>query len=352
MLESIRIKNYRSLRFLEADNLARINIVGGRNGSGKTTLLEAIFFALASHQADTTLNRHITRMDTFEPAAPTMVSPEPYWDALFSGYDTEQTISIDLHDSHRGSVSVAIYRDDAIQLQLQLESAHDQTASDSLTRPRLTIRSHGPGKTQRVRTATLTRTGIELSGGAEEPIQIPAVIQFPSISNGFEDAQRLGTLRRHKRHEALLDALQVMEPQLINVEDSMSSGVPSIWADVGLDELVPLSTLGGGIGSVARILLSMSAAQGGIALIDEIESGIHHSALRGVWKSIARATELFDTQIVATTHSYECLQAIQAALSETEWRYHRLERRDGRTECVTYPPDTLDAAFEFELEVR
>lgn len=356
MLERIHIENYRALRDFEIDGLAPINLLGGRNGAGKTTVLEALFFALGSHQGEIALNRYVTRMESIDAPAPVPVpvslSIEPYWSALFSGYDPSLQIRIELQDSVHGLISAIVSSDDSASVQVPLESIPHPVTSDRLSQPRLLIESVGPGDLRRTRTATLTKTGIEVVGGPEDPLPITAVIENPGIPEGIEYVQRLGTLRRRKQHGILVNALRAVEPRIVGIEDSTVTGISSIWADVGSGELVPLSMLGGGAMHLARLVLSLSAAQGGVALIDEVESGIHHSSLVDVWRSLDLAAEQFGTQIIATTHSYECIQAMQEALAAGRGRYIRLDRGNGSATPVAYSPETLETAIEYELEVR
>ena len=356
MLERIHIENYRALRDFEIDGLAPINLLGGRNGAGKTTVLEALFFALGSHQGTIALNRYVTRTENIEAASPVPVpvslSLEPYWAALFSDYDPSLQIRINIRDSVHGPITAIVARDDSAPVQAPLGSISHPATSDRLSQPRLQIESVGPGDLRRTRTATLTKTGIEVLGSQEDPLPIAAAIENPAIPQGIEHAQRLGALRRRKQHDILIDALKAVEPRIIGIEDSTSTGFPSIWADVGSGELVPLSTLGGGAMHIARLVLSLSAAEGGVALIDEVESGIHHSSLVDVWRSLDRAAEQFGTQIIATTHSYECIMAMQEALGTDRGRYFRLDRVNGSAAPVAYSPETLETAIEYELEVR
>lgn len=51
-------------------------------------------------------------------------------------------------------------------------------------------------------------------------------------------------------------------------------------------------------------------------LIDELENGIHWTALRKVWRGLAEIAEALDIQIFATTHSKECLEAAYRVFSE------------------------------------
>ena len=356
MLERIHIENYRTLRDFEIDGLAPINLLGGRNGAGKTTVLEALFFALGAHQGEIALNRYVTRMESVDlpshAPVPASLVLEPYWVALFSNYDPSLQIRIELQDSVHGRISAIVSSDDSASVQAPLESIPHPATSDRLSQPRLLIESVGPGDLRRTRTARLTKTGVEVVGGPEDPLPITAVIENPAIPEGIEYVQRLGALRRRKQHDILVNALKAVEPRLVGIEDSTAAGVPSIWADVGSGELVPLSMLGGGAMHLARLVLSLSAAQGGVALIDEVESGIHHSSLVDVWRSLDYAAEQFETQIIATTHSYECIMAMQEALGTDRGRYFRLDRGDGPAAPVAYPPETLETAIEYELEVR
>ena len=82
-----------------------------------------------------------------------------------------------------------------------------------------------------------------------------------------------------------------------------------IWGDIGLRELVPLAVMGDGMSRLARLVLAIADAPGGLVLVDEIETGLHHTVLSDVWRVVDEAARQFETQVVATTHSYECIRA-------------------------------------------
>lgn len=363
MLESLYVENYRGLRSFELDDLAPITLIGGRNGSGKTSVLEAIFLALGSHRPEILLNSHVTRMENLEtglsvevPVPGSFPPAEPYWAALFTDQDSARKIRIKIHDDQYGTLSVTLSRDDSSSSlsNVPIPSILHEPASDQPSQPRLQIESIGPDNIHRTRTATLTVKGtVELADGSEDLIPISAVIKSTSLrSDSPGNVQGLGMLRREKQQKVIINALKAVEPKIEDIEDSASTGFPSIWADIGSDELVPLSTLGGGAMQVASLILSMARARNGVALIDEIESGIHHSALVNLWKSIDIAAQQFNTQVIATTHSYDCIRAMQDALDTERTRYVRIDKRNGTAVPAIYAPDTLDAALDSELEVR
>jgi predicted ATPase len=96
-------------------------------------------------------------------------------------------------------------------------------------------------------------------------------------------------------------------------------------------------------------------AKHGCVLIDEIENGLHHSVLPKVWEVIADVAEQFDTQVFATTHSFECIRAAHGVFSgraKYDFRLHRLERSTAGLRAVSYDKGVLSAAIEAGLEVR
>ena len=155
------------------------------------------------------------------------------------------------------------------------------------------------------------------------------------------------------RPRLLLEALKVIEPKLQSIEENSASGAPMIWGDIGLFELVPLAVMGEGMSPTCPAgSCYFRRAEDGVFLVDEIENGIHHSVLPRVWRAIDSVAKQFNTQIIATTHSLECVRAAHESLVEDDFRLHRLEANEVGNRCVTYDPETIAAALDFNLEVR
>ena len=198
----------------------------------------------------------------------------------------------------------------------------------------------------------VTQQGLEIkTPGSGMPFQ--AVFVSARSGSLEEDAVRLGQLRTRKQGDLLTQALRIVEPRLQSVEDVSASGAPMLWGDIGLPELVPLSAMGEGMIRVSRLVLAISSAPGGVVLVDEIENGIHYSVMSKVWAAVAEAAREFDTQLFATTHSFECVAAAHDTLAADHWRYHRLDRTSaGTSRWVTYGPRDVEAAVRHGLEAR
>lgn len=347
MFEYLRIKNLRLFDDIQIKGLRRINLLGGRNNSGKTTVLEALFLLSGRGNPELVVRINTFRGVTEVKGSPAVV-PETYWKPLFSDLDMHQRIEISGKYTRKGVLVLAISteRGDVIEL----PGLH---ADGELSEPWALRLSYGRGgKVRAEGRLRMTRDGLQL----ETPTTaVPFGAVFVSSRSGSlrEDAVRLGRLRARKQGNLLTKVLQIVEPRLRSVEDLSASGVPMIWGDIGLSELAPLAAMGEGMTRVARIVLAISNVPGGIVLVDEVENGIHHSIMNKVWAVVADAARQFDTQIFATTHSFECFRAAHDALSTDEWRYHRLDRtEDGPSHCVTFETEDVEAAVRHDLEVR
>ena len=135
----------------------------------------------------------------------------------------------------------------------------------------------------------------------------------------------------------------------MSVEDNFAAGVSMIWGDVGLQELVPLNVMGEGMTRIAHLFLAITAAPGGIVLIDDIEYGLHYSVLEKVWLAVSKASSEYNTQIVATTQSLECILTARNALDGQDFCVHRLDHVDGEIRSVSYNSEELASAISCGL---
>ena len=90
--------------------------------------------------------------------------------------------------------------------------------------------------------------------------------------------------------------------------------------------------------------------------VDEIENGLHHSVLEEIWLHARAWMRQWDVQLVATTHSDECIQAAMAAFENTpdELAIHRLYRNaeTSKVEATTFTGEALEGARNLNLETR
>ena len=130
-----------------------------------------------------------------------------------------------------------------------------------------------------------------------------------------------------------------------------------MYADLeGMKRKIPVALLGDGISRLLSIILAIATAKKGIVLIDEIDAGLHYSILPQIWQGICQAAREYQCQVIATTHSYECLQAAHegsvVAKSTKDFSYIRLEKEKDMIIGKKYSHEVLGAALSQGWEVR
>ena len=154
-----------------------------------------------------------------------------------------------------------------------------------------------------------------------------------------------------------------MESLLRSVDDRVKTvrldytqgSQPFIVVDIGLSRRIPLSDVGQGIYRLVAIFSELLGQRPDICFIDEIENGIHYSALAQVWKGVAEVAARFHIQIFATTHSGECLAAAHESFSSRksyDLRVIQLYRTDGCIAGRVLNRDLIQSGLEGNIDLR
>ena len=352
MFESLKIRNYRVFKDLEMSGLHRVNLIAGRNNTGKTSLLEAIFLLCGAGNPRLGANGNVLRAADFGDES-NLRPLEIVWKNMFHALDVDRPIEIEGVHSERGTLKLAV--------SLEAWRGSSQIATGVFDGAPTSQVSNGKALTFRYKDRScadeaqvgqvrLVPAGLEVNQ-SDTPNPMGARIVFSRTGDVRDDAKLLGDLRLRKHGDFLLDALRIIEPKLASVEVVYMGGTPMIWGDIGLSELVPLPAMGEGMTRLARMVLGMSAVPGGVLLVDEVEKGIHHSAMIKALKAIRGAAERFDTQVFATTHSFECIEKAVEAFTVEGFRFFRMSKVKGNR-AVSHLPEQVDLAVRLPMEIR
>ena len=118
---------------------------------------------------------------------------------------------------------------------------------------------------------------------------------------------------------------------------------------------VPLKSLGDGAMHLAGTALALANSRDGFLLIDEAENGIHHSIQPDFWHIVFKTAHANNVQVIATTHSFDCVRGFAQAAAEceeVEGVLVRIERKDEEMWAVEYSERNLKAAAKQHIEVR
>jgi hypothetical protein len=354
---SIRIEHFRGFSTLNVSGLRQFSLLTGKNNVGKTAVLEGLFLhAGALVAADLPL-----RLDLFrgmEPVARFSMATSP-WDSLFYRYDVSHPVrlSADTSEQHNWSVTLTRLPPEQLPRKVdELPAAAETSSVDSPGSPVGAIRVEERfGNSRRRATQVMTRNGFIQQAEVFPTRKIVAYFSG-AARTANDDVQRFSDLQVENREEEVVQAIKVIEPRIRKIDISLAAGQPRLHADIGLGRSLPLNLLGEGTARVMSFILAIRAAgERGVVLIDEFENGIHYSALAPVWRTLASDAARSGVQIVATTHSDECVRAAQEGLGSlgiSDFALFRLERRDEEIHVVDYDAELLRLAAEQDLEVR
>ena len=162
--------------------------------------------------------------------------------------------------------------------------------------------------------------------------------------------------------ERVHEALRILEPDLSDivflhggraVQSAGRSGVLIRFKNS--TNRLPLGSFGDGMRRLLALGLSLSEAAGGILLVDEIDTGLHWSVMRDMWRLVVDAAIRTDTQVFATTHSLDCIRAL-AWVCENYPQYpdhvsaHKLHPALDHSVC--FDARNLQIAVEQGIEMR
>lgn len=116
----------------------------------------------------------------------------------------------------------------------------------------------------------------------------------------------------------VIAALNEVEPEIARIATRQTQPQLRRSFVVGLkgsSEPVPLGNLGDGVSRMLGIALSLVSAQGGYLLVDEIDTGLHHTVMRRMWRLIHETATRLNVTVFATTHSFDCVHALSEIAS-------------------------------------
>ena len=132
------------------------------------------------------------------------------------------------------------------------------------------------------------------------------------------------------------------------------------YLDTGLDRMAPLNVFGSGMVRAAGILSHCMLGNERVLLVDELENGLHHAAVRPLLEALLVLSRDQDVQVFATTHSEAVLESLLDVLGEDGFSEHRstthcftLQRdREGGVRPYRYEYEQFEHCVRHGIEIR
>ena len=357
MIENIEFQNFRGFSNLKMKDTKQITLISGMNNVGKSSVLDGLFLFF-----DHITPESFVKLNNFR-GFPPLPEPKYLWEPVFHNLNTQEPVQINLNIDGQ-SARLHYSRDDSYVVPEDSDvpkNVLNQFISSTQTSYTLKFQ-YTLGKYWETGHFITNPSGMlrnmdtSLDGNRILPLNYTQFINAAIVHNGGDLTTWIGDLELSGRKEELVEALRLIEPSISDITTIMTAnGGAQIYIKVS-GRLLPLKLAGDGLNKLLFIVLSIMAHPNSLFLIDEIETGIHYSAYIDFWKTISLAARKYNCQIIATTHSYECIVGAIDGIEQTEltnsFCYFRIVR-DGE-ECIAhrYSDDLLRTAIDTNLEVR
>ncbi len=359
MLSNLSISGFRSFSQLRVEPLTRVNLFVGTNNAGKTSILEAAEL-LALGTAAGLIRSPVRRGERIltnrvERAA----GSELEWDSshLFHGHDLRIGGSFRIYADSQSWVQCEIIEEPAHEYEDQQKQLLQVDPAETI--PALLFKSHTEERILRISpyggVADIFRRRSILS--SPEPGPRVSFLGIEAVT-AFQLSQLWDAVVLTPEENGIVSVLQIIEPTIERIafvgETSRSSR--SIFLRLaGTQQRLPLGSAGDGLKRLLALALHLFSAQGGYLLVDEIDTGLHYTVMADMWKLVIETAKRLDVQVLATTHSLDCVRALAWVREEnpetsSDVILHRVERDIPKT--TAYTMDELSIAARNYLEVR
>lgn len=392
MLDSLLIKNFRSLENFEVSKLGHVNLIVGKNNSGKSSVLEALRIYAGNAQRlllESIARGHDERYRILDGEQFDTDSLLPFQD-FFTGrcFPTDGNTAIEI-----GSLSSPASRL-TIKHALLEEWGEEVDIADegSVTRTRRRILSKGQAVNTemelqqvfviKVGERTLPIMKLLMNGSRARSLLYDSMptqpcsfiptqfISMDELADEWDDIALTG------QDIVVKNALRIIAPEFENLnfvraEGSINSALrqPAMRQRLdrtamvklaGLDRPVPLNSLGDGMLRMLQLALKIFSAKGGFLLIDEFENGLHYSVQEKIWTLLFEMSKKLDIQVFATTHSWDCIESFSKVAIERKdingvlFRMGKSVRTSdqGRVIATVFDEVALHNITQTDVEVR
>ncbi len=365
MIQSVRIKNFKTFKDTQIDGFTKLNIITGGNNVGKSNLLEALYCLVGKSMHPCA---NITEIyDNIRKEPLTTESKN----LMFYGLDTEKEIQIvttldnnqtlDLQIKFIASENQKVIESQIIptaeqtqmssQLNFTLKKNNEEIYNDHLNIAK--IPNFPPIPNQ---------SGYNRQFKNFEPSQLQKLLPFESAviipsDVAYRQAHMIQAVSKICSNNQLEEELNKHLNQFDNNIQSISFNTNNqLKLKVkNIKEKVPLSVFGDGLKKYLHIVSAFMADNAKTIYIDEVENGLHFSRMRLLLKNIIdfiNNNKDGNLQVFMTTHNQEFIEILDQVIREKDFAHQTklfcLKQDDQYVIPRTYYGENLEYYFENE----
>ncbi|GAA7320104.1 ATP/GTP phosphatase [Helicobacter pylori] len=363
MIQSVRIKNFKTFKDTQIDGFTKLNIITGQNNAGKSNLLEALYYLVGKSMHPCTNVLEIYDNIRKEPLTSESKS------LMFYGLDTKKEIQI----------VTTLDNNQTLDLQIKFIASENQKVIESQIIPIAE------------QTQIFSQLNFTLKKNNEEiyndHLNIAKVPNFPPIPNQsgynrqfknfdpnqlqkllpFESAVIIPSDVAYRQAHMIQAVSKIcsnnqLEEELNKHLSQFDDNIQSISFNTNnqlklkvrnVKEKLPLSAFGDGLKKYLHIVSAFMADNAKTIYIDEVENGLHFSRMRLLLKNIIdfiNNNKDGNLQVFMTTHNQEFIEILDQVIREKDFVHQTklfcLEQYNGSIVAEPYYGENLSLYFK------
>ncbi|GAA7759113.1 ATP/GTP phosphatase [Helicobacter pylori] len=363
MIQSVRIKNFKTFKDTQIDGFTKLNIITGQNNAGKSNLLEALYYLVGKSMHPCTNVLEIYDNIRKEPLTSESKS------LMFYGLDTEKKIQI----------TTTLDNNQTLDLQIKFIANEKQKVIESQIIPTV---EHAQEFSRL--NFTLKKNNKEIYN---DHLNIAKVPNFPPIPNQsgynrqfknfdpnqlqkllpFESATIIPSDVAYRQAHMIQAVSKIcsnnqLEEELNKHLNQFDNNIQSISFNTNnqlklkvknIKEKVPLSVFGDGLKKYLHIVSAFMADNAKTIYIDEVENGLHFSRMKLLLRCVIdfiNDNKDGNLQVFMTTHNQEFIEILDQVIREKDFVHQTklfcLEQYNGSIVAEPYYGENLSLYFK------
>ncbi len=362
-LTYFKVENFKRFESFELNNIGQFNLILGDNNVGKTSVLEALLF-----DEENIVENYITHLRTilFHKELMTSTMGEAKMGVnrndlmyFYKDFRVDREIKTTFIYKDKVKRELSIFIDFLANLIDNYENQYPQifnekNSESQYNQPYILAKINEDVKLIRSRQAMMGQRFI-----------------MPFVPFGSPYNRSIAKLYKYFQtnmliKKQLINAIKLFIPLIENLEilliDDRITTLGIIEQDTA--NMKPISTYGDGANRLMQILLHIPACEGKRLMIDEVDAGIFHQRFLSFWRNILETAKLYNVQIFATTHNFECIRYFKEVLQDETLEggaayYRDLSRTitlrtlpNGTIKSYTRTYEEVEYSVDNELEIR
>ena len=340
MLTSIHIQGFKGFKDTLIAPLRKVNLILGGQNVGKTSLLEAVYLGasdIGNYAQLPTLFRIAEGKDS-----------QRYFQSIS---DKNQWL-IDLVDNKK--IFLRTTNNESSEAGKFFNLGVINTTGGKVQR---LIKGGGIGLSSMAMTQDERRNLIVPESAIQEVSFFNPLSVSVHLPNQLGLVQLFDQTIMTRKKKVLVDMLCRIDSRLEDMHSLSPDGEQRIYVELeGYAQALPLPQLGHGFSRLVYLYCSLLMTDAKLALIDEVENGIHYSSLPILFQGIQDIAANNNVQTLMTTHSWDCIKAAYKTFADAgnlkDFQLIRLEREGDNVRAVVINDEMLDTVMEAGYEVR